>query len=57
VDVDLDIGRFLWMEVRHAALALLRDVHELASAYGWREDEILTMNSARRAMYLGMVRQ
>jgi hypothetical protein len=56
LDVELDIGRFLWTEVRHAALALLRDVHELASAYGWGEHEILAMNSVRRAMYLEMVR-
>jgi len=57
VEVDLDIGRFLWMEVRHAALVLLREVHELASAYGWGEREILGMNYARRAMYLEMIRQ
>jgi hypothetical protein len=53
---DLDIGKFLWMEVRHAALTLLREVHELASAYGWAERDILTMNFARRSMYLEMVR-
>lgn len=54
--VDLDIGRFLWAEIRHAALALLRDVHDLASAYGWSEASILSMNGARRAKYLEMAR-
>jgi hypothetical protein len=53
--VDLDIGRFLWAEVRHAALTTLREVHELASAYGWSEAEILDLSSTRRAMYLGMI--
>ena len=55
--VDLDIGRFLWSEVRHAALMLLRDVHELASAYGWAEVSILAMSPARRSVYLEMARQ
>jgi hypothetical protein len=53
---DLDIARFLWTEVRHAALALLREVHELASAYGWSEGAILAMTNARRARYLEMAR-
>lgn len=54
--VDLDIARFLWDEVRHAALRLLRDVHDLAVAYGWAEADILTMSAERRGAYLGMVR-
>jgi len=52
--VNLDIGAFLWTEVRHAAITLLRDAHELASAYGWSEAEILRMSSFRRASYLEM---
>jgi len=54
--VDLDIARLLWSEVRHAALRLLRDVHDLAGAYGWPETEILAMSTARRRAYLDMVR-
>ena len=54
--VELDIARFLWAEVRHSALILLREVHELASAYGWTERSILDMSPARRASYLEMVR-
>jgi hypothetical protein len=53
---DLDIARFLWREVQHAAVAMMRDVHELASAYGWTEDCVLEMSHARRAGYLEMVR-
>jgi hypothetical protein len=53
---DLDIGRFLWFEVRNAAKRLLRDVHELACAYGWSEAAILAMTTQRRQGYLAMVR-
>jgi hypothetical protein len=52
--MDLDIGRFLWSEVRHAALALFRDVRDLASAYGWSERSILAMSPARRSVYVEM---
>ncbi len=53
---DLDIGRFLWFEVRNAARRLLREIHDLASAYGWSESSILTMSAQRRQGYLEMVR-
>jgi hypothetical protein len=35
---------------------VLREVHILASAYGWREDDILAMSPARRRIYLEMLR-
>jgi hypothetical protein len=54
--VEFEIGRFLWTEVRHAAINLLRDIHDLASAYGWSEASILAMDPARRAMYLEIAR-
>jgi hypothetical protein len=53
---DLDIGRFLWFEVRSAARRLLREIHELASAYGWSESAILALSSERRQSYLELVR-
>ena len=53
--VDLDIARFLWTEIRHAALALLRQVHELAGTYGWDEKAILNMSQRRRSTYLEMI--
>jgi hypothetical protein len=34
---------------------LLRDVHTLASAYGWKEDEVLHLTPARRHAYLELV--
>jgi hypothetical protein len=53
-EVLFDISAFLWVEIDGLARRLLRDVHRLASAYGWREREILDMTAARRAAYLGM---
>lgn len=36
---------------------MLREVHLLASAYGWSEDQVLAIPAARRARYLAMVMQ
>jgi hypothetical protein len=55
-EFDFDIARFLWAEVRNRALGLLREVHELATAYGWFEAEILRMTPQRRQAYLEMAR-
>lgn len=52
---DLDVAAFLWTEVDSEARRLLRDVHVLARAYGWREADILAMSSSRRRIYLDMV--
>ncbi|MGH9508406.1 MAG: hypothetical protein ACRD2M_00585 [Terriglobales bacterium] len=52
-----DIGSFLWAEISAQARHLLRQVHWLAAAYGWREDEILAMSAARRQLYLEMIGQ
>jgi hypothetical protein len=53
--VVLDIERFLWTKVGSLAKRLLREVHLLARAYGWREADILSMTAARRQFYLEMV--
>jgi hypothetical protein len=49
-----DIGTFLWSEIHAWALRLLREVHGLASAYGWSEAAILGMSAQRRQWYLEM---
>lgn len=51
----LDIASFLWSEIHAWAVRLLRDVHTLASAYGWREAEILALSPWRRQAYLELV--
>lgn len=51
-----DIGAFFWTELQAAAGRLLREVHELASAYGWSETDILALSPQRRQAYLELVR-
>lgn len=51
----LDIPALLWVEVQTQAVALLRQVHVLATAYGWTEPEVLALSPARRAAYLELV--
>jgi hypothetical protein len=41
--------------VEAAAKRLLGEIHNLASAYGWSEDAILSLSNSRRALYLQMV--
>lgn len=52
---QLDPGSILWDELELHARALLAEVHRLASAYGWTEDQVLALGPARRAHYLAMV--
>lgn len=51
----LDVGVLLWSELAARATALLRDVHLLATAYGWTEPEVLALSPQRRAAYLELV--
>ncbi len=50
-----DIVSFFWSEIQAWAVRILREVHILASAYGWREGDILAMSPLRRWSYLSMV--
>lgn len=50
-----DIVSFFWNEINSWAYRILRDVHTLASAYGWSEAEILALTPWRRQFYLEMV--
>jgi hypothetical protein len=51
----LDVATFLWAEIEVQARRLLREVHVLARAYGWREPDVLALNPRRRRLYLEMV--
>lgn len=51
----LDVVSFVWNEIHAWAARLLRDVHVLASAYGWREADILAMSAGRRQAYLELI--
>ena len=50
-----DILAFFWSELDAWAQRLLVEVHKLASAYGWRETDILSMSAVRRNIYLNIV--
>jgi hypothetical protein len=50
-----DIVRFMWSELNAWALHTLRDVHRLASAYGWSEADILALHQGRRQIYLDLI--
>jgi len=50
-----DVGAYLWAELDAWAARVMREVHLLARAYGWREADILAMSSRRRRAYLELV--
>jgi hypothetical protein len=50
-----DIVAFFSSEIDAWARRILREVHVLASAYGWRESDILALSATRRRIYLEMV--
>jgi hypothetical protein len=47
-----DIGSYFWAEISAWAVRIMHEVHLLASAYGWREADILAMSARRRQGYL-----
>ncbi|RZQ59323.1 hypothetical protein [Amycolatopsis suaedae] len=49
-----DAAAYLWGEIDVYARRLLLDVHTLAAAYGWSEDEVLAVPPARRRFYIEM---
>jgi hypothetical protein len=51
---DFDILSFFWSEIEAWAARVLHEVHILASAYGWREHDILALSPRRRRIYLEM---
>jgi hypothetical protein len=52
--LPLDVPALLWAEIEAQASALLRDVHVLATSYGWTEADVLDLSPRRRAMYLAL---
>ena len=50
-----DIASFFWSEINAWAYRTLHEVHLLASAYGWREADILALSPRRRQSYLEMI--
>jgi hypothetical protein len=54
-EVPFDIGAFLWREIDVWASQILREIHCLATVYGWSEPEILGLSTQRRRTYLELV--
>ena len=52
-----DILSYLWTEVQAWATRFLGQIHTLASAYGWREADILALSPWRRQVYLEMIQR
>ena len=50
-----DIESFFWREIGAWANRILREVHALASAYGWRESDILGMSTWRRQVSVHLI--
>jgi hypothetical protein len=50
-----DIVSFFWNEIGAWVKRVLHEVHIIASAYGWREEDILAMSPWRRQYYLEML--
>jgi hypothetical protein len=50
--MTFDIGAFLWEEMEAWADRMLREVHTLATSYGWSERDILELSPQRRRRYL-----
>jgi hypothetical protein len=51
----LDIGEYFWTEIHAWVLRTVHEVHVIATAYGWTEDEILALSPQRRQLYLEMI--
>jgi hypothetical protein len=49
-----DVAEYLWSELNAQALRTLRDVHDLATIYGWSEADVLAVSATRRRYYLDM---
>jgi hypothetical protein len=50
-----DIVGFFWSEIETWAAQMLREIHLIASAYSWRESDILALSPQRRRMYLELI--
>lgn len=55
-EAKFDIVSFLWAEIHNWAHRMLRDIYQLARAFGWSETDILNMSPRRRNLYLQMLR-
>lgn len=53
--VLVDVAECFWHQLALAARGLVAEIHTLARAYGWREQDVLALSPHRRHTYLEMV--
>jgi hypothetical protein len=51
---DFDVESFFWAEIQAWAGRMLNEIHQLAAAYGWGEQQILALSPLRRHVYLNL---
>lgn len=56
-EVAIDLEGLALRRLGRAQRELLRDIHVLASQYGWREAEVLALPAARRAQYRALIEE
>lgn len=49
---SFDIVSYFWSELSARALRIAEEVHTLARAYGWREQDVLALSPWRRRLYM-----
>ncbi len=50
-----DVAAYIWSELEDWAHRMIEEIHTLARAYHWREQDILEMSAFRRRMYLDLI--
>jgi hypothetical protein len=55
IDTPVDLEALALEQLHHTQRALLREVHQLASRYGWSEADTLAVPAWRRAHYLRLI--
>jgi hypothetical protein len=56
-DVPVDLESLALQQLAARQKRVLREVHLLASRYGWTEEEVLAVPSQRRARYLALIEE
>ncbi len=49
-----DIVSVFWIELNTWARRMMQEIHQLATRYGWSEEDILRLSPWRRAIYLSL---
>jgi uncharacterized protein (UPF0212 family) len=54
-NIVFDIVSYFWSEINAWAMRMMREIHLMASTYGWSEADILAMSAWRRQRYLELI--